>query len=194
MSKFYLSQIFATCSLIATTLCTWQKGRKKILLFLIFDSIFLAISYSFLNAYTGAITNIICIFRNICFYLKENNKKMNNKCIPMAFVLMHIIIGIFLFDSFNSILPIIGSITFCLTAWQSNAKTVRIGTIIMVFMWLIYDITVKSYISILSETISLLSAILAVIKIDLLKGYEKCRAISKLLGKTNNKMLDKIEE
>lgn len=196
MDSFYVSQIFATCSLVVTILCTWQKNRKGILLFLLLDSIFLTISYFFLNAYSGAITNIICIFRNIFFYLKENNEKIDNKYIPILFIIIHIIVGVLSFNSFNSILPIIGSVVFCIAAWQNNPKIVRLGTMIMVFMWLIYDITIKSYVSIITETISLLSAVLAIIKIDILKEYEKYKNISKLISKMSkmrNKILDKIE-
>jgi len=169
MNSFYLSQIFATCSLIVTVLCTWQKDRKGIILFLLLDSIFLTISYFFLEAYTGAITNIICIIRNIFFYLKEKNEKLDNKNIPIIFIAIHIILGVLSYKSWNSILPIIGSVIFCITAWQNNSRTVRFGTAIMVLMWLIYDITIKSYVSIITETISFTSAVLAIIKIDVLK-------------------------
>lgn len=194
MSNFFISQIFAMCSLMSTMLCTWQKSRKGILFFLLLDSIFLTISYFLLDAYTGAVTNIICIFRNIFFYLKENNGKVNNMCIPMSFIILHIIFGVISFNSFNSILPIIGSVIFCITAWQDNAKIVRLGTMLMVLMWLTYDITIKSYVSIVTETLSFLSALIAVIKVDILKEYvDKNNSNDKCIDKIRSKTLDKIE-
>lgn len=169
MNMFFISQLFAACSLIATILCTWQKKRKKILMYLLLDSIFLTLSYSCLRAYTGAITNFICIFRNIVFYKKENNKIINQKYTPLFFALLHIMIGIIFFNSINSILPIIGSVIFCITAWQDNPRIVRFGTMLMVFMWLVYDITINSYVSIITETLAFLSAILAIVKMDIIK-------------------------
>lgn len=168
MNKFILSQIFALFSLIATVLCVWQKKRNGILKFLTLDSIFLTISYFLLNAYSGATTNIICAFRNVFFYLKEKNKKFDKLYILIVFIIFHLAVGIKFYSGINSTLPIIGAIVFCITAWQKNPRIVRTGTAIMVLMWLLYDISIKSYVSIITESISFVSAVIAIIKIDIL--------------------------
>ena len=170
MDTFTLAQIFGLLGATSMLLSSWQKTRKKVLSFLIFDSLFYFIQYILLGALSGAFTNIIGLIRTIIFRYKENNKHLQNKIILYIIILMYLIIGIYTYDGIISIFPVIVSILYSVVLWQNNVKKIRIGTSLMLLSWLIYNVSVSAYIGAIVETILFISTIIAIIKIDILNG------------------------
>lgn len=170
MDKFVLAQICGVLGATAMLISSWQKTRKKILFFLIFDNAFYIAQYILLNAYTGAFTNVIGLFRILLFNFKGKNKFFKKNWCLYIIILLYIIVGILTYKDLGSIFPIIASILYAIVLWQENPKSIRIGTSIMLFMWVIYNLFVNAYIGVITEGIMFLSSILAIVKIDVLKN------------------------
>ena len=71
-----------------------------------------------------------------------------------------------------SLLPIIAEIIYVIALWQKDVKKIRIGTLLMVILWLIYDIFVKAYPSMITDLIVMSSTIVAIVIKDILKRKE----------------------
>ena len=170
MNRFVLAQIFGIFGALAMILSSWQKSRKKILFFLLFDNIFYFIQYLLLNAYTGAYTNIIGLIRLGLFSYKGKNDFFKKKYVLYIVCLLYIFIGTLTYDGIGSIFPVISSVIYAGVLWQDNPKYIRIGTTFMLFMWCVYNLLVHAYVGALSEGIMCMSSLLAVIKIDILKN------------------------
>lgn len=68
-----------------------------------------------------------------------------------------------------SLLPIFAEIIYVITLWQKNVKKIRIGTLLMVLLWLVYDIFVKAYPSLITDLIVMSSTIIAIYLKDIRK-------------------------
>ena len=170
MNRFILAQVFGILGALAMIISSWQKSRKKILFFLLFDNIFYFIQYMLLNAYTGAYTNIIGLVRLGLFSYKGKNDFFKKKYVLFMICLLYIFIGTLTYDGLSSIFPVISSVIYAIVLWQDNPKYIRIGTAFMLFMWMVYNLLVHAYVGALTEGIMCMSSLLAIIKIDILKN------------------------
>ncbi len=95
---------------------------------------------------------IVAVLRNIIFIFEEKKSKKNNIILYTLF-LITIISGILTYYSILSILPIIATILYTYSIWQSNTKTYKLLGIITGVLFVIYNIYVKSIFGIIAESI-----------------------------------------
>ena len=149
---------------MSIVLSNWQKSKNKMMLFILFDSIFYFIQYVLLKANTGAVTNIVSFFRVILFSKKDKIKIKNKNILLYMILIVYLILGLLTFKTFVDCLPIIATIIYSIFLWQDNPQKIRIGSSIMFSMWMIYDICVKAYFGAIAECFLLITAILSIIK------------------------------
>lgn len=71
-------------------------------------------------------------------------------------------------------MPIVAELIYVLTLWQKSVKRIRCGTLAMVILWLVYDIIVKAYPSMLTDIIVIISTLMAIYVNDIKKkGIDK---------------------
>ncbi len=157
---FVLAQIFAFLSSLCLLVSFWQRKRKKILFFQTLDSTFDIIQYSLLGAYTGSLISLLGATRAYTF------SKTNNKFFLFLFLLLYVIASIITFNGLISFLPLIAALVYTIVTWNKKEKNIRIFSILVFFLWLIYDILVKAYISSITDIILIVSNSLAFYKLD----------------------------
>ncbi len=175
MNRFILGQIFGILGALAIIISSFQKTRKKMLIFLIFDPVFYTIQYILLNAYAGALSNIVGIIRTIMFSFKGKNKFFNSNYPLYIIIFLYLLINIFTHKNIYSLFPIIASIIYAFVLWQDKPKNIRIGSVFMFSMWFIYNLIVKAYISAIVEFVLLISTIIAILKLDYNKLVKRHR-------------------
>ena len=173
MSTVLLAQILGGFGALAMLLSSWQKKRKNIFIFLIFDNVFYFLQYIVLQAYAGAFVNIIGLLRTILFSKKGKNKFLSTKYPLIIVLFLYAVVNIFTYDGIASLFPAIASIIYAIVLWQDEPKKIRAGTAIMLFMWFIYNLFVKAYVGAVTEFILFASTIIAIIKIDIMKKGSK---------------------
>ena len=174
--KYYIAQGFGVLGLLVMIISLFQKDKDKMLKYVVFNGVFFGIEYLLLNAYSGMFSNFFGIGRTYVSKEKETNEKLNKWYILMFFIVGYIIIGLISFDgNYISLLPIIAELIYVVTLWQKSVKKIRLGTLIMVILWLIYDIMVKAYPSLITDLIVMTSTIVAIITKDILKKERKLK-------------------
>lgn len=113
----------------------------------------------FLQAYTGCITIIISIIRNI-IALKKKNK--NENIILAIFIILYIVMGIITYNSIFSILPIIASIIYVIGIWNGNENIIRKTGLINMYLWLIYSISTFAVAGAIQNIILIISTHIAI--------------------------------
>ena len=170
---YYIAQAFGIFGLIVMIISLFQKNKDKMLLYVIFNGMFFAVEYCLLGAISGMLSNIFGIGRTIAFRQKEKNKKFDKIYVLLFFIIGYIVIGIISFDgSYISLLPIIAEIIYILSLWQKSVTRIRAGTLVMVIIWLIYDIIVQAYPSAITDAIVMTSTIVAIIVNDILPRFK----------------------
>ena len=168
MKLFVIAQIMGVFGAIAMLLSSWQKSRKRIFAFLVFDNLFYFLQYIFLKAYSGAFVNVIGLFRTALFSKKGSNKFLSTNYPLIIVLILYVIINIFTYDGVTSLFPAIASIIYAIVLWQDEPKNIRIGTSIMLAMWFIYNLYVKAYVGAITEFTLFASSVIAIIKIDIM--------------------------
>lgn len=166
MEKIIIAQVLGGIGALSMMISSWQKSRKNIFLFLLFDNIFYFLQYIFLRAYAGAFTNVIGLFRTIIFARKGKNKILSTDYPLILVIMLYAIISIFTFDGILSLFPAAASIIYAIVLWQNDPKKIRFGSSIMLLMWFIYNVIVKAYVGAITELVLFISSIIAIIKID----------------------------
>lgn len=170
---YWIAQGFGILGLLVMVISLFQKNKDRMLEYVVFNGIFFGIEYLLLGAYSGMFSNFFGIFRTYISKEKEKHKNLNKWYILLFFIIGYAIIGFISFDGkIVSLLPIIAEIIYVIALWQKDVKKIRIGTLLMVILWLIYDVFVKAYPSMITDLIVMSSTIVAIVIKDILKRKE----------------------
>lgn len=170
---YWIAQGFGVLGLLVMVISLFQKNKDKMLGYVVFNGIFFGIEYLLLGAFSGMFSNFFGIFRTYVSKEKEKHRNLNKWYVLLFFIIGYTIIGFISFDgNIISLLPIIAEIIYVITLWQKDVGRIRIGTLLMVILWLIYDIFVKAYPSMITDLIVMSSTIVAIVMKDVLKRRE----------------------
>lgn len=162
MKYIVLGNLIGAIALIYSMISYHRKEKKNILADMIKSNILNLIQYILLGAYSGCVTKIIAIFRDILIIKKEKNDKLNNNYILIIFIIIYIIMGVITYKSILSILPLIAAVTYLIFIWNGNEKQIRRAAFYTTFLWLIYNISVMSIAGAISNTLLLISTYIAI--------------------------------
>jgi len=82
----------------------------------------------------------------------------------LLFVFLILFIGVFTYDGVLSLIPIVISVFYTLSSFNSNAKWNRFCVLFLAFVWIYYNFKVEAYISILGNLMEIVSGILALVR------------------------------
>lgn len=143
------------------SLYAYQKARKKdILLCMIISNIINLVHYLILGAYSGCITKVIAIFRDIFIVLKEKNKRLSSVLFLIIFLLIYVGVSIYTFTNILSLFPLLAAIIYIIPTWLGNSKTVKKTALFCYVLWLIYNIYVLSIAGVTANIVSIVSIII----------------------------------
>lgn len=137
------------------------KKKNKIILFQTIQIGLFVLSNIILGGITGAIINALSMIRNILCY--KNKLGLVQKIVIT-------ILSIVLSLCFNNLgiiglLPLVSTVTYI---WLMNIKNVSRFKLLVIFtmiLWLIYDITIKSYTSAFFDFMNICANIISIILI-----------------------------
>lgn len=164
------AQIVAIIAALLEVIAVQRAKRKNILLWFILSDIVFAISYVLFGLKSAAV--IVCIDTIITivnYRLSLKNKKIN-KFLGAFFIIVAISTSLYTYESIWDILPIVSSVTYTLSVMQVKEKNIRFLIFINLLSWLTYDINGKAYVTAVTDTCSLISTIIGILRYDLLKN------------------------
>lgn len=157
-----ISQVLGFIAFIISLLAFHKNKKEKILGNMILSNIFDLIHYLLLGAYSGCITKLLAMFRNIFVIFKDKNKSLSSNIFLYIFILAYTLSGILTFENVWSILPIVSAIIYAVAIWKGNEITLKKAACFGYFLWLIYNILVLSISGILSNIVSICSLLIAI--------------------------------
>ena len=166
---FSAGQIVAIIAAGLEVIAVQRAKRKNILLWFILSDIVFAVSYMLFGLKSAAV--IVCIDTVITivnYRLSLKDKKIN-KFLGTFFILVAISTSVYTYQTIWDVLPIISSVTYTLSVMQVKEKNIRFLIFINLISWLTYDIKGKAYITAVTDTGSLMSTIIGIVRHDLLK-------------------------
>lgn len=167
--KEILIQSMGGIALIFWALSILNKKKIKILRLQNIANIFYAIEYFFLGAFSALGMNLLSSVRGIIFVNNEKKQKENSNILIIIFSIITLIIGIATYNNWYSIIPIINTLGYSYSTWQKNTKVIRLIFLIAAILWIVYNLLVGAYIPMIGNIIEVISALIAIIKFDILK-------------------------
>ncbi len=166
---FILAQILAIVAFGLDTLAMQFKKKSGILIMGIISNMTYALEYVFLGAWTGAISLLIGMIRNITYFIFDKKGLKPNIIVLMIFIFLLVGAGIYTWENTTSLLPMIALIIWSVASWQDNTKYMRVAEIIICIMWIVYDLFVGAYAGCLTEFIIMTSATIGIVRHDVKK-------------------------
>jgi len=125
----------------------------------------LCLQYILIGAYSGFGLNIVCIIRRI-FYFHRDKKVLSGSWLPIVLSFVMAVISLFSWDGYHSLFIILGLIINTVCMGVCNSQNLRKSILITCPLILVYNILEGSFGGAVSETISLISAIIGIIRYE----------------------------
>lgn len=138
-----------------------QECKKKFLFLQTIQIFLFVISNILLGGITGAIINFISCIRNILCY----KNKLSKNFVYLLIVVSTIISLYFNNLGYIGLLPVLAFIVYTLFINIKDVFKFKILVILVMLLWLIYDICIKSYTSAIFDVMSIITNIISIISI-----------------------------
>ena len=123
------------------------------------------LQYVLLSAFVGAAMDASAVLTSAVAYQKDKPIIKKFK-IPILIVLHAVIltIGILLYETPFSLLPIVGLLFESAAGWMKTEKMIRIVSLFAIPFWLVYNIISGAYGSAVGSVLALISVVYALIR------------------------------
>jgi len=156
-----LAQIIGFLAL-SLVILTFQSNKRKTMQHLkIIASGLFFLHFALLGAWTGATMNIITAIRSYIFKDRFSKSWAGKTLWLYFFIIIFIIAGIFTWEGYRSLLPIVGMIIGTIAFWMKSPRQIRLLILFSSPCWLIYNLLVHSYAGIITEIVTLSSVIIS---------------------------------
>lgn len=162
--KYIISQVCVVIAMLFLASTFFIKSKKWVLILNIPVSVFFAIQFCLLGAYTGVIINTIGLIRCFWFYF---NDKFGKKQDLISFITINallLIFGIITYTTWVDIIAIFAGFVFTFSVWQPDTLIYKWLSLLVSACWILYNIVYGSMFGLISENILLLVEITALIK------------------------------
>ena len=166
--NFYdiIAQFFGIAAFLMSALSFQAKNFKTITVFKIISYILFTVNYFMLTAYTGMISNVISCLRGFIYiWMVEKGKSTKNA--QILFSVIFIIFGIATWDGIICIFAIMGAVIQTIAHGEKNPAKLRLINLPTCFMWMVYNVYYSSAGGLLSDIFSLISIVIAMIRLDI---------------------------
>ena len=147
------------------------KKHRHIVLCKMASEVSFAVQYFLLGAFTGAWLDLISGLRNYLFY-KFVKHDRSTLPIIIAFGALVIILGISSWTGPSSLLPIGAKLITTVSYGMKNEKLLRYITLPSCVLWIIYNVLFGSWEGMISDSLALISILIAIYKFDIREKEE----------------------
>ena len=165
---------------VALFFYSYQRTRKsKIMIIQTVATALSCVQYLLIGAVSGFTLNVVCIIRNFAFYYREKNNK-TDLVTPVIFAVAMAVMSCFSWEGIHSLLITLGLVVNTICMGICDAKSFRKTILISSTLILAYNFFALSYSGMLSESISLISVVIGIIRYRSIKPISINRAEEKL--------------
>lgn len=150
---------------VALFIISYQiRSNRALFLCQLMGCIVFCVQFFLMGAYTGAISLIINIARNLIL-LKSNDWKWAKSQVTLAVIIaLLLIMTIYTWAGWISVLPFASVAVTSIGYWTQNAQKIRLSQLFGSPCTLLYDILVHSWGGAVNEAIAILSIIISIIR------------------------------
>lgn len=167
---FLFAQACGILSTIAAILCVQARSSVGVLIGQILANGFSALSYSLLGSLSGSWVCCLAAVHSVLISLvRKIDANRNNRwiiLISMLFGIAYFVGSAITYTRWPDILSCICALLFVLTVAQEDASRMRNVMLISMSLWIIFDIAVGAYTSIITHGSTIVSILTAKARLD----------------------------
>ena len=167
---FYLAQLAGGLSTITALLCVQAKEAKMLLLGQFLSNLLSAACYGLLGSFSGAWVCILAAVQTLLISLANRRAPTQRqklvRGISVLFSAAFILGTVWTYSSWPDVITCVCALLFVITISQEKAGQMRTVMILSMSLWVIFDVAVGAYASILTHGSTLVSLLLARFRLD----------------------------
>ncbi len=141
-----------------------MKSNRLLFLFQLIGCSIFVIQFGILGAYTGALSLLINILRNVLLLKANVWTWVRSKKTMLGIIALLVAFTIWTWNGWFSLLPLASVGVTTIGYWTDNAQKIRLSQLMGSPCTLLYDVLIHSWGGVLSESITLVSIILSIIR------------------------------
>lgn len=170
---YILSQIFGFLVFLFVFASAQTKNMKNALLCQIGCNGFGMLSYVLLGGFSGCGIYLIATIQSAIFYFIRKSGKEAPKWLNVLIVAAYLICSLATLKGWLDLVPMLAAVLCAIGLSQKKPTNYRIILLLNGTIWLIYDVFMGAYTMLASHIITVGSALLGIIRLDILKKPEK---------------------
>ena len=139
------------------------SDKKKLIVIQTAATATMCLQYLLIGAYSGFALNIVCIIRNILFCHRDK-RLLSGKWMPFAMAVVMAAVSALSWEGYHSIIIVAGLMINTVCMAFCDAQGLRKSILVTCPMVIVYNVIERSYSGIISESVSLCSAIIGIIR------------------------------
>ena len=148
---------------VAFFIASYQmRSNRALFLFQLIGYLVFTAQFLILGAYTGALSLMINVLRNLLLLKIGEWKWVKSKLTLSAILLMLIAVTLYTWDGWLSLLPLMSVGITSIGYWTNNAQKIRLSQMFGSPCTLLYDALICSWGGVLNESIALVSIIVSI--------------------------------
>ncbi|MBQ8402203.1 MAG: YgjV family protein [Clostridia bacterium] len=163
MPQMIIGQILGIMATVIAFVSYQCRGQKQLLLLQTISTACNCMSYMFLGASSGFVLNIVCMVRNVLYYIFRSRAGVST-VIGCILAVVMIFLGAMSWQGAVSLLIITALSVNTVFMSLRNPQILRISVLFTCSLILIYNIFVFSIGGILNEGISIVSAVIGIVR------------------------------
>lgn len=160
----YIVQVIGFVAVAFFILSYQMKSNKLLFLFQLIGCSIFVVQFGILGAYTGALSLMINILRNVLLLKADVWTWVRNKKTMMGILVLLTAFTIWTWNGWISLLPLASVGVTTVGYWTDNAQRIRLSQLMGSPCTLLYDVLIHSWGGVLSESITLISIIVSIIR------------------------------
>lgn len=143
---------------------SYQTGdRKKLLIMQTVGTGLFCVHYLLIGAVSALWLNVVCFCRNIVYYFKDRHPLIE-KGAPVLFAVIMAVMGVFSWENLFSLFIVVGLVINTLCLSFTDPQRIRYSLLVSSPLVLIYDFTALTWGGIINETLTVISALIGIIR------------------------------
>lgn len=150
---------------VALFIISYQiRSNRALFLCQLMGRIVFCVQFFLMGAYTGAISLIVNIARNLLLIKSNDWKWAKSQVTLAAIILLLLVMTICTWAGWISILPFVSVAVTSIGCWTQNAQKIRLSQLFGSPCTLLYDILVHTWGGAVCEAITILSIIISIVR------------------------------
>lgn len=160
---YYIGQALGVVAILLAFLNYQVRSQRAVIAVNLITSLVFCVHYGMIGAITGMALNIIGVFRNTAYFIR-NEKGSHDKITPIVCTAAMFIAGVVTWQSWPSLFMLLALTINTYAMSFTNPQNVRKSILITSPMALFYNIMVSSYGGSVYESVAIISAAIGIIR------------------------------